>query len=213
MLPAADLGSLLRHDVSRETQERLIAFSRALEKWSGRINLIARSTTADIWTRHILDAAQLIAFAPENPRIWCDLGSGGGLPGIVIACVLAQTTPDCEVVLIESDARKAAFLTMVSRELSIKTRVLTARIEVATPVGADVVSARALAPLPLLLSYVARHLGPGGVALLPKGRNHAQEVEAARHSWHFDLHAEPGRVDPDGAILVVRNLSPVDQTR
>lgn len=213
MSPTADLEALLGAAVSRETFERLTAYEQALLKWSPRINLIARNTHAEAWSRHVLDSAQLLPLAGANWRLWCDLGSGGGLPGLIVAILQAEFEPQSQVVLVESDARKAAFLTLVSGQLGLNTRVVRARIEALSPLGADIVSARALAPLPLLLAYCHRHMGPGGTALLPKGRAVAREVEDARQSWHFDLQTEPSRVDPEGAILVIRNLRPRTGTR
>ncbi|WP_127106377.1 16S rRNA (guanine(527)-N(7))-methyltransferase RsmG [Pararhodobacter zhoushanensis] len=197
-------------DVSRETHQRLEAYVQALLKWSKTINLVAKSTQADIWNRHILDSAQLYRHAPPEFRRWCDMGSGGGLPGIVVAILSKEQIPDASFTLIESDARKAAFLATISRELDLPVTVKRARLEEADPADADIVSARALAPLPLLLSYCHRHMSAGGIALLPKGRNHAQEVEAAQQSWHFDYATRPSQADPDSTILIVRDLRPLD---
>lgn len=213
MPPKDDLERVLGRSVSRETLERLTDFEQALLKWSPKINLVAKSTYADTWSRHILDSAQLLPLAPDPFGTWCDLGSGGGLPGLVIAILAAETAPTARVTLVESDVRKAAFLTMISAQLGLRTRILRKRIEGVLPVGAEVVSARALAPLPALLGYCHTHLAPEGVALLPKGRALAQEVEAARQSWHFDLQAQPSRLDPESAVLTIRNLRPTDGTR
>lgn len=213
MSPKDDLEQVLGRSVSRETRERLSDFEHALLKWSPKINLVAKTTYPEAWSRHILDSAQLLPLAPDSVGAWCDLGSGGGLPGLVIAILVAETTPLARVVLIESDARKAAFLTLISSQLGLETRVLCKRIEETPSAGADVVSARALAPLPRLLGYCHTHLAETGVALLPKGRTLAQEVEAARQSWHFDLQTRPSRLDPESAILVIRNLRPMDGIR
>lgn len=213
MSRSADLEHALGRSVSRETLERLEAFDAALLKWSSAINLIAKATYADSWSRHILDSAQLYPLARPNFRHWADLGAGGGLPGLVIACLAAEENPGALITLVESDARKAAFLATTARQLGLNVKVLRERIEKAAPLGADILSARALAALPLLLSYAHRHLDPEGTALLPKGRNAAQEVEDARQSWHFVLEITPSRADPDGAILVLRNLRPLDGNR
>lgn len=213
MSPKDDLERVIGRSVSRETLERLTDFEQALLKWSPKINLVAKATYADAWSRHILDSAQLLPLSPDSFGTWCDLGSGGGLPGLVIAILAAETAPTARVTLVESDVRKAAFLTMTSAQLGLSTRILRKRIEEVAPIGAEVVSARALAPLPLLLGYCHTHLAPDGIALLPKGRTLAQEVEAARQSWHFDLQTQPSRLDPQSAILTIRNLRPTDGTR
>lgn len=213
MSPADELERVLGRSVSRETLERLAAFEKALLKWSPKINLVSKATYSETWSRHILDSAQLLPHAPSSFRAWCDLGSGGGMPGLVIAILAAELAPSARITLVESDARKAAFLTLISGHLGLTTSVLRKRIEDTSPIGADVVSARALAPLPLLLGYCHTHLMPSGVALLPKGRTLAQEVEAARQSWHFDLEIQSSHLDPESAILVIRNLRPTDGIR
>lgn len=213
MSPTGDLERVLGRSVSRETLERLQDYEKSVVKWSRKINLVARTTYNDAWSRHILDSAQLLPLAPENAERWCDLGSGGGLPGLVVAILGAELAPQLAVTLVESDARKAAFLSLISDQLGLNVRVLRDRIERAPPAIANVVSARALAPLPQLLGYCHRHLALTGTALLPKGRTLAREVEDARQSWHFDLQSRASQFDPDGAILVIRNLRPTDGAR
>ncbi|MDW4498071.1 16S rRNA (guanine(527)-N(7))-methyltransferase RsmG [Sulfitobacter sp. D35] len=195
-------------DVSRETHERLDAYAASVEKWTPRINLVSKSDAAHLWTRHIADSMQLFHLQ-SRAKLWCDIGSGGGFPGLVLAIMAAEGDPARETVLIESDQRKCAFLRTVARELSLKVRVIADRIENVAPVGADVVSARALSDLDQLLGYAKRHLGPQGTALFPKGRRWQQEVEAARAHWTFDLVTHPSRTDPDAAILEVRTLERV----
>ena len=207
-----EISAAAGFDVSRETVERLEAFSGALLRWSPAINLVSARSGADVWLRHILDSAQLWRMMPADATRACDVGSGGGLPAIVLACLAAEASPALRFTLIESDTRKAAFLTMIGKELSLSSDVIRARSEKADPVGADVVSARALAPLPQLLGYCHRHLSPSGTAILPKGRTYQTEIENARHSWRFDCKAEASLSDPESAILVIRNLHPVEQT-
>ena len=193
-------------DIAPATLGRLQAFEALARRWTARINLVAPSTVPDLWARHIADSAQLWPFAPAGAARWADLGSGGGFPGIVIA-ILAAETGGPAVTLIESDQRKGAFLRTVSRELSLSVTVLNRRVEAAPPQAADVVSARALAPLAALLPLVARHLAPGGTALLPKGRDWQAEVEAARDTgWTFAAEALPSLTDPSARILRVADI-------
>lgn len=188
--------------VSRETADRLDAFEALVRKWSPRINLVSRSALDQLQQRHIADSAQLFDLARIADSRWADLGSGGGFPGIVVAILAAEQAPALEVVCIESDGRKAAFLMTAARELGLeRVRVLAQRIEAAPPQGAQVVSARALAPLKSLLPLAVRHLAPGGHALFPKGAGHAKEVAEARADWRFDLTEHPSRTDPDARIL------------
>ena len=164
---AAVLAAL---NVSRETTARLDAYAALLAKWNPAINLVARSTMTDFWTRHILDSAQLFDLAPPGARHWADLGSGAGLPGLVIAILAPERTLDLRVTLIDSDQRKAAFLIAALRETGVRAEVRAERIEDLAPLGADIITARALAPLPVLLAYAERHLSAGGAALFPKRR-------------------------------------------
>lgn len=194
--------------VSRETADRLAAYAALVRKWTPRINLIAPGTVDDLETRHIADSLQLVALAGPEPASWCDLGSGGGFPGLVVAIALQGR--GIPVTLIESDRRKAVFLQTVIRELALRdTRVLAQRIEAAPAQDAAVISARALAPLPRLMPYVHQHLAPGGRALLMKGARWQQEITEARANWRFHVEPHPSRTDPDATILHVTEIAPL----
>ena len=193
-------------DVSRETEERLRAFADLTAKWTPRINLIAKGTINDIWQRHIVDSAQLYQLAPEHFVIWVDIGSGGGFPGLVMAAIAKEKQPDAQFVLIESDQRKCAFLRTVARELALPVTVIAKRIEEADPQQADVVSARALAALPVLLPLIGRHLRDDGRALVHKGRQATQEIAEARKSWSFALEDHPSITDPEARLLDIRRI-------
>ena len=203
MTLAAALDGL---DVSRETEQRLGALADLVQKWSPRINLVARSTLGQLESRHIADSAQLFKIAPVSKK-WLDLGSGGGFPGLVIAILAADLRPEMSVVMVESDTRKCVFLRTALRELGVQGDVVQSRIEALAPADADLVSARALAPLPKLLGYAARHMAIGATALFPKGSNWQTELSEARESWHFDLETHTSVVDPSSVILEVRELS------
>lgn len=196
----------LEGSVSRETLERLERLSAHIQKWSRKINLVSKRDSDNLWHRHIVDSAQLWMYAPPNARHWVDIGSGGGLPGLVIAILAAERHPDLHLTLIESDQRKATFLSLFSREENLPVEVICDRIETVPPRGADILSARALASVDVLLGYVDRHLAPGGVALLPKGRNYTAELDAARKLWHFDMAEHPSATAPDACILEIRNV-------
>jgi 16S rRNA (guanine527-N7)-methyltransferase len=191
--------------VSRETAERLEVLAALVRKWNPAINLVAGGSLSALWDRHIADSLQLVPLA-GRPRLWCDLGSGGGFPGLVVAAVLAETTPEARVYLVESDGRKAAFLRTAAQAMALQVTVHAQRAEVLAPLRADVVSARALAPLSVLLPLVRRHLAPGGLALLPKGGRHADEVAAARRLFTFALTAHPSATSPDGSILAITEI-------
>lgn len=196
--------------VSRETLQRLKAFSSELQKWSSAINLTAKISPDAMWQRHILDSLQLDQIPDRDARRWCDLGSGGGLPGLVLAISGKETRPHCSFCLIESDARKAAFLQMQCRAFDLNAVVLAQRIESAQPQCSDVVTARALAPLPKLLSYALLHQGPKSTILLPKGRNYQVELDAAAKDFTYDCEIRQSATDPEGVILVMRNLQRIE---
>ncbi|MCC1480957.1 16S rRNA (guanine(527)-N(7))-methyltransferase RsmG [Roseibaca sp. Y0-43] len=196
-------------DVSRETFESLQKFESLLRKWNPRINLVSPSTLADLWERHILDSAQVFALREQPVRHWVDLGSGGGLPGVVCAVLAKELAPDARFTLVESDKRKAAFLAVCKQELGLNMTVQPVRAEALTPANADTVSARALAPLAQLLPMVARHLHPEGVALLPKGKSYEAELEAARAEWQFDLAVHPSMTDASARILALKEIKRV----
>ncbi len=199
-----DLSGFL--DVSRETSERLKIFEGLVQKWSPKINLVSRDDLRHVWDRHIVDSAQILAHSPSNTQIWTDIGSGGGFPGIIVAIVLAERSPNCKVTMIESDQRKATFLRTALRECGITGQVIANRIEAAPPQSADVLSARALAPVKDLLAHAALHLNKNGIALLHKGRNYAQELEVACQNWTFDLVAHQSKTASDSRILEIGNI-------
>lgn len=193
-------------DVSRETEDRLRAYVELLKKWNPRINLVSAESIKDAATRHIEDCFQLAELTASTTGQWLDLGSGGGFPGLVVAIALAEA--DITFTMIESDSRKAAFLRTVTRELTLtNTAVINQRIEVVPPQNADNLSARALAPLDVLLGMAARHLAPGGTAWLMKGRMWKAEVDHARHLWQFDMDAIRSKTDPEAAILKITGVS------
>lgn len=192
--------------VSRETFAALQAFEAEVKRWNPTVNLVSRSSLDSLWTRHIDDSAQIFRACPPDASKWVDLGSGGGFPGLVIAALAREHLPRLSVTLVESDQRKATFLRQTARKLGLPVEVLSKRAESLPPQMADVVSARALAPLADLLELASLHLKAEGVALFPKGARHAEEVIDARRIWDFDLDIMPSASDPDAAILIIRKI-------
>lgn len=192
-------------DVSRETLDQLSDFADLVYKWNAKINLVARSTASEVLERHIADSYQLVRHAPESGT-WVDLGSGGGFPGIVLAIATRDQT-GLEVSMIESDTRKCAFLREAIRTLKLRAKVHNARIEKATPFSADVVSARALAPLHQLLAHMERHANPTGRGIFMKGQTWQDEVQEAEKTWDFEHHAIQSQTNPAAAILEISDLS------
>jgi 16S rRNA (guanine527-N7)-methyltransferase len=194
--------------VSRETQERLDHFVSLFQKWAATINLVAPSTLDHLWNRHVLDSVQLFQLNPE-PQHWLDLGSGGGFPGIITAILLADQQAG-HVDLIESNQKKAAFLRVCLRECQARGAVHAVRIENAPDIvpNCDVISARALAELDLLLGY-GEPWAKRNVALrflLHKGRDYQAEIEKARGRWEFDLVKHNSVVERDSVILDIKQL-------
>lgn len=157
-------------DVSRETTDRLNTYVALIQKWTGKINLVAPSQVDHLWTRHILDCLQIAPLLPASATSITDIGSGGGLPGLVLAIHDKEYCPQRHISLVESDQRKAAFLRTVIRELDLNATVFAERIEKVDIPPADVVTARALAPLARLLELAAPLIKPDGLAIFAKGQ-------------------------------------------
>jgi len=195
--------------VSRETEARLDCFVGVLTAWQSHTNLIAASTESTLWTRHIADSLQLIALVP-NARSWADLGSGAGFPGLAIACALAGRSGVC-VHLVESNQKKASFLREAVQATGAPAVVHAVRIDAfikSTPDRMDIVTARALAPLPKLLDITYPLLKRGAVGLFPKGQDVGTELTEAAKYWNIDAALVPSRTDPRGRIIVLRGLTP-----
>lgn len=193
-------------DVSRETRDRLNHLADMVLKWNPAVNLISRTSAGEVWGRHVLDSAQIALLAGAKGDQWADLGSGGGFPGLVLAAMSGELWPQRRFTLVESDGRKSVFLAQAIRELDLPAIVVPSRIEAAAPLAAEIVSARALAPLGELLAFALRHLEPDGRAFFPKGANHRVEIESARHHWRFDVVAHISRTDHASAILEVSGI-------
>lgn len=193
--------------VSRETLEKLRHYHALLLKWQEKINLISPNTVPDAWNRHFIDSVQLVPLLPEGAKTLYDLGSGAGFAGLVLAIL----RPDIAVTLIESDAKKCAFLGTVSRETGVAVTIRNERIEAAVRslAAPDVVTARALAALPDLFSYAAPWAESNADLrlVLPKGGQAHAEIAAAKTAgWAFDCAEIPSKTEPAARILSVTNL-------
>ncbi|MDE9450158.1 16S rRNA (guanine(527)-N(7))-methyltransferase RsmG [Aliiroseovarius sp. Z3] len=193
-------------DVSRETMERLNIYAKLLEKWNPAINLVSPSTLSSLWTRHFLDSAQIFRLSQPKVATWCDMGTGGGFPGLIVAILAQEFDPGRNTICIESDLRKATFLRTVVRETGINADIISKRIEAVTPLGADVVSARALTSLTSLLDLADLHLKAGGTAIYLKGENYRAEVEEALEKWQFELDTYPSKTNPNAVVLEIGDL-------
>jgi 16S rRNA (guanine527-N7)-methyltransferase len=188
--------------VSRETLARLEAYAELLTRWSARINLVGRDTIADLWRRHILDSAQLRKYVPERVQSMIDLGSGAGLPGLVLAVL---GVPGVE--LVEADSRKCAFLREAARITEAAVTLRPCRIEAVPPHPVDVVTARACAPLDRLLGLAEPFLAPDAECLFLKGERVEEELTLARKHWTMTVSVWQSRSDPRGVVLRLQQVA------
>jgi 16S rRNA (guanine527-N7)-methyltransferase len=194
------LAEVAGRNVPRETLDKLERYVALLREESARQNLISASTLEQIWERHILDSAQLVRFAPKPSASWADIGSGAGLPGIVIACLV-----EGPVTLVEPRRLRAEFLHKVAESLQLSAKVVTAKAERAEGLF-DVVTARAVAPLTQLFE-ISKHLSTGNtVWALPKGRSAKAELAEAQRTWQGEFHVERSVTDADSWIVVATGV-------
>jgi 16S rRNA (guanine527-N7)-methyltransferase len=178
-----------------------------LKKWNSRINLVAPKSLDQFWTRHALDSAQILPLIPNPAKTIVDFGSGAGFPAIAIAIDAKHRGSERTVHLIESVGKKANFLKTVSRETSLPTFIHAERIETLDPLRADIITARAFAPLERLLPLANRHLADDGQIILLKGSSIDQEIDRARQDWRFSYETSPSLSDESGSIIRLRDLS------
>lgn len=182
--------------VSRETLDRLQAYVALLTAWNRRINLVGANTIGDVWRRHILDSAQLLPLLPDDTRIVVDVGSGAGLPGLVLAILGVP-----EVHLVESDQRKAAFLREAQRVTEAPVTIHGQRAEQTLRIAADVIVARAVAPVDKLLLMVDKFRGPHTICLFLKGKGVEEELTHLPPALKMKVQILPSRSDPTGRVL------------
>ena len=190
--------------VPRETFLRLQQFHDLLLKWQSRINLISPKTVDAIWWRHIVDSAQLLQHIPDDTNTLLDIGTGGGFPGLILATMGATDS----VILVESDQRKAAFLREALRITETQAELVVGRIEEQIGIKADVITARACAPLKTLLEWGTPHMKKNAFCLFLKGENCTKEIEEAIQSgWRFETERHTSLTNPHGVILKIRSVA------
>lgn len=188
-------------DVSRETFDKLSAYHDLLLKWQSKINLISPNTINDIWHRHILDSAQFYRQLPDTSIKLVDIGSGAGLPGIILSIMGIN-----EVHSIESDGRKCLFQKEVARQLNLPMTIHNSRIEETTLDSADVITARACSSLSTLLTWSKNLRSEKTICLFAKGKNYAKDLDEAKMNWSFDYNIIPSITDDQAAILALKNI-------
>ena len=209
-LEADRMRALAIFPVSRETETRLETYVELLLLWQGKLNLVASSTMRELWTRHIADSLQLLAVAPQA-RAWVDLGSGGGFPGLPIACALAGQ-PGAKVHLVESNGKKAAFLREVVRVTGVPAVIHQERAEKFAKSCAEavhIVTARALAPLKILCDQAFPLIKRGAIGMFLKGQDVDAELTDAAKYWRLEVAKVASKTSPQSSIVVVRSLKPL----
>lgn len=191
-------------DVSRETLARLQTYVDLLRRWQKAINLVSRDSLTDVWRRHVWDSAQLMPHIPDPAAPILDIGSGAGFPGLILAILGAE-----DVTLVDSDARKGSFLREVARQTGAPATVLTGRAEtMADRIDPPaIVTARAVASLPLLLDTIKLYIRPNTVCFFHKGRQADAEIEAARREWRFTVSRIPSQTDASGVLLKLEDIA------
>jgi 16S rRNA (guanine527-N7)-methyltransferase len=190
------LSAIAGRNVSRETFERLQAYVALLRAEAPQQNLVSVATMDSLWERHIFDSAQLVRFEPRPGATWIDIGSGAGLPGIVIACLVAGP-----VTLVEPRRLRADFLHKVAESLSLRARVICSKAERVDGTY-EVITGRAVSRLPQFLKISAHLSTRKTVWALPKGRGAADELAEARRAWQGDFRLEASATDPDSFVVV-----------
>jgi 16S rRNA (guanine527-N7)-methyltransferase len=209
-LDADKARALALFPVSRETEMRLDTYVKVFLLWQSKLNLVASSTLHELWTRHIADSLQLLPLAPKA-RVWVDFGSGGGFPGMPIACALAGQ-PGAQVHLIESNGKKAAFLREAVRATRAPAVVHQERAEKFGESCAETVhavTARAVAPLKILCDQAFPLIVRGAVGLFPKGQDVDAELTDAAKYWTLDVSKVPSKTSLESSIVVIRSLKPL----
>jgi len=192
----------LKHfPISRETFQALELYEAMLREWNQKFNLIGNSTLPEIWTRHFLDSAQIMSYIPEETQSLADMGSGAGFPGIVLSILGVP-----EVHLIESVGKKAVFLYEIVKALDLNVAVHQGRVEDMHNFKADIITARALKPLPELIKLANPLMHKGSFGIFLKGKNVLEELTESAQSWTFDFAKSPSISDPSGSVLIIKNL-------
>jgi len=193
-------------NVSRETLNSFCEYENLLCKWNKKINLVSRKTLVDIWDRHFLDSAQIINHVDASEKRWVDVGAGAGFPGLVVALLLRERKIDCDIVLVEKNAKKVFFLNEVIRKLNLNVKVVNNRIDCIDPLNADILTARAFSELKELIELAHRHRKERGICLFLKGENYRSELDKTLNYWFIDYDVFDSLGKSCGKIIRVRKI-------
>ena len=198
--------------ISDALLQRFVVYGEILQKWQSKINLVSPATLPDLWRRHFLDSAQLDSLIPSDAGVILDIGSGAGFPGLVLALLRAEEDGST-IHLVEANQRKATFLAEVNREIGTRAVIHKRRVESIHEFKADVITARACAPMKKLLPLIHPILESEGYCLLLKGKNALEELTESQKKWKMSVKNIPSQTSDSGMILNVRNLSPKNEHR
>lgn len=201
------IAELKSYNVSRETIRKLEDFVALLTQWNQKMNLISKNSLPEVWTRHVLDSIQLSSYFSEKDKLIVDIGSGSGFPGIVSAIVLQEKNSEAKVVLVESITKKTLYLNSVCADLGLKNvSVVNDRVENTVFKDADIITARAVASLDILLKYAAKIGDKQTKLLLLKGKSYISEENQAKEHWNYDCEVIKNKYCDDGVIMKITNI-------
>ena len=201
------IAELKTYNVSRETIRKLENFVDLLTQWNQKMNLISKNSLTDVWVRHVFDSIQLSSYFSDKDNLIIDIGSGSGFPGIVSAIVLQEKNPQAKVVLVESITKKTLYLNSVCADLGLKNvTVINDRVENTVFKNADVITARAVASLDVLLKYAAKIGGKQTKLLLLKGKSYVSEENQAKEHWNYSCEIFKNKYSEDGVIMKITNI-------
>jgi 16S rRNA (guanine527-N7)-methyltransferase len=193
-------------NVSRETMDALEGYRLLIVKWAKQINLVGPSTLTHFWERHALDCAQMLPLAGPKIASLVDFGTGAGLPGLIIAALLKDSDTGCQITLVEASAKRCGFLREAARTIGVDVTILHEKIETVAPTPADIVTARAFAPLEKLLDYASPWMDLGARAIFFKGADVQSEIEQASTNWTFQSRINTSVTDSRGCVVEILNL-------
>jgi 16S rRNA (guanine527-N7)-methyltransferase len=194
------------YNVSRETMDNIDRYRLLVLKWAKHINLVGPSTLTHFWARHALDSAQLLTVAGHTTSKLVDFGTGAGLPGLIVAALLRDTSADSHVTLVEVSAKRCGFLREASRALGVNVSIVQEKIEAVPAFSTDLVTARAFAPLDMLLSYASPWADLGARVVFFKGGDVQHEIDQASTSWTFQSRIKTSVTDSRGCMVEILNL-------
>ncbi len=194
------------YNVSRETMERFESYRKLLLKWAAQINLVGPATLDHFWARHALDSAQLSSFVAGQVHTFADFGSGAGLPGLILAAMLADKQSDYRATLVEASAKRCGFLREAARTLNVNVEIVQAKLETISPIRVDLVTARAFAPLEKLLTYSYPWSELGARIIFLKGGDVQAEIDQASTNWSFQSRIVTSVTDSRGCVVEILNL-------